>query len=440
MPVATALEVVRHMSGTLPEQLAATGSMSGAVRYSAVDGLTGKLELDDASVTLPDADPLRTTHAVAAIEANAISLDRTTVSLGEESAEIEGSYVFSKPGGLDLKIVTRGLSVEALQSFRLAAIPMVDRTAQGKWRGWARYRASEETAAGEWSGEYELQNASIAVDGLAEPIRVQSAAVSLHGARVSVTKMRAQAGQVPFTGEYRWEPSATWPHKFKLAIAQADSAELERLWAPVLDRSRGFFARALLGSAPLPAWFKTRRADGTVSITALTIGDTAVAIENARVLWDGSLVRLAGVKGSVNEVPLTGNLELDLSKSAPRYRFTGKLEELAYKGGKLDFDGWLETEGNGADLVANAHAEGRVHGRTIAFTPDADFRAVAGCFEMSMASGGLRWKLSGLEVKQSLDTLYGQGATQADGRLVLDLTGRGRQMRFTGGVAIPAPQ
>jgi hypothetical protein len=58
----------------------------------------------------------------------------------------------------------------------------------------------------------------------------------------------------------------------------------------------------------------------------------------------------------------------------------------------------------------------------------------------SLASGGLRWKLSGLEVKQSLDTLYGQGATQADGRLVLDLTGRGRQMRFTGGAAIPAPQ
>jgi hypothetical protein len=129
-----------------------------------------------------------------------------------------------------------------------------------------------------------------------------------------------------------------------------------------------------------------------------------------------------------------------LSKSAPHYRFTGKLEELAYKGGKLDFDGWLETEGNGADLVANAHAEGRVHGRTIAFAPDADFRAVAGCFEMSMASGGLRWKLSGLEVKQNVDALYGQGATQADGRLVLDLTGRGRQVRFTGGAVVPAPQ
>lgn len=440
MPVATVLEVVRHMSGTLPERLAATGSMSGGVRYSAADGLVGKLELDDASVTLPDADPLRTAHAVATIEGSAFSLDRTTVSLGDESAEIEGSYVLGKPGGLDLKIVTKGLSVEALQSFHLAAIPMVDRTSQGRWRGWARYRASEETTAGEWSGEYELQNARIAIEGLAEPLQVQSAAVSLNGARVSVTKLRAKAGEIAFTGEYRWEPAATWPHKFKLAIPQADSAELERLWAPVLDRSRGFIARALLGSAPLPAWFKARHADGTISVAALTVGDTPVSIASARVLWDGSLVRLAEVKASVNEVPLTGNLEVDLSKGTPHYRFTGKMEELAYKGGKLDFDGWIETEGNGADLVANARAEGRVHGRAIAFAADADFRTVAGCFEMTLASGGLRWKLSGLEIRQSAETYYGQGATQADGRLVLDLTGRGRPVRFTGSPVASAAQ
>src|SRR5258706_2191205 len=384
MPAATALEVVRHMSGTLPEQLAATGTLSGAVHYNVADGFTGRLELDDASVTLPDADPGRTAHAVAAIEASVVSLDRTTVSLGEESAELEGSYDFGKPGGLDLKIVTKGLSVEALQSFRLAAIPMLDRTPQGKWRGWARYRASQETTAGEWAGEYELQNARIAIEGLADPVRVQSAAVVLNGARVSVSKMRAKVGDIAFTGEYRWEPAAIWPHKFRIEIPRADSAEVERLWAPVLDRSRGFIARTLLGSAPLPAWFKARRADGTISVAALTIGETPVAIESARVLWDGSLIRFAAISASVNEVPLSGNLELDLSRTAPHYRFTGKLEELAYKGGKLDFDGWLETEGSGADLLANARAEGRVHGRAIAFSPDADFRSVAGCFAMTL--------------------------------------------------------
>jgi hypothetical protein len=57
-----------------------------------------------------------------------------------------------------------------------------------------------------------------------------------------------------------------------------------------------------------------------------------------------------------------------------------------------------------------------------------------------VAPAGLRWKLSGLEVKQGGETYFGQGATQADGRVVLDLTGRGRQFRYTGSIIALAPQ
>jgi vacuolar-type H+-ATPase subunit E/Vma4 len=43
-----------------------------------------------------------------------------------------------------------------------------------------------------------------------------------------------------------------------------------------------------------------------------------------------------------------------------------------------------------------------------------------------------RWKLSNVEVNQSGDALAGSGASQADGRMVLDLTSRGRAQRYTG--------
>jgi hypothetical protein len=208
----------------------------------------------------------------------------------------------------------------------------------------------------------------------------------------------------------------------------------------VLDRSRGFIARTLLGSAPQPALFKARRADGTISVDALTVAENIVAIDSARVLWDGSLVRFSGVNASVNELPVSGHLEVDLAGAAPHYRFTGKLEDVAYKGGQLDFDGWVEGDGLAAELAASVHAEGSLHGRSITFAPDADFRSIAGCFEMAVAPAGLRWKLSGLEVKQGGETYFGQGATQADGRVVLDLTGRGRQFRYTGSIIALAPQ
>ncbi len=60
-----------------------------------------------------------------------------------------------------------------MRSFGLAAIPVLDHTPQGSWRGWAQYED------GGWSGEYELQNARVQVEGLADVLRIQSASVKL---------------------------------------------------------------------------------------------------------------------------------------------------------------------------------------------------------------------------------------------------------------------
>jgi hypothetical protein len=47
-----------------------------------------------------------------------------------------------------------------------------------------------------------------------------------------------------------------------------------------------------------------------------------------------------------------------------------------------------------------------------------------------MTATGPRWKLSGLKLIQGNDSLSGEGATQADGRLVLDLSSGGRQVTY----------
>jgi hypothetical protein len=428
IPLATALEVARHMGAAFPGKLEAEGAISGSVRYSDSEGPSGSVELQNASLTLPNAQQLRTKSAVLSIDREAMSLEPSEVRLGEkESVGVEGSYRLEPSGSLDLKITTAGLSVADLHSFGVAAIPVLEQTSQGTWRGWARYRRAP-SHKGEWSGEYELQNARMQVDGLADPVRIQSAAVVLSATRTVVSKVRAKAGSIAFTGDYRWEPAAERPHKFHFVIPNADAGELERIWAPTLQRERGFLARTLgLGSTPLPEWLKTRRADGTLTVESFTMGETKMRIDAARLLWDATVVRLAGVSAHLDQAALAGDLAVDLSGRSPHYRFEGKLQDFAYKGGKLDFEGSVDADGAGAALVASLHGDGRLHGRSIAFAPDAEFRSVASCFEI-IAS---RWKLSDLEVTQGLDTYSGQGATQADGRLQLELSNRGGNRSFT---------
>ena len=330
---------------------------------------------------------------------------------------------------------------------------------QGTWRGTMRYRWVPSTsgdAHGEWSGDYELQNARVSLDGLADPLRIQSATVSLNGPRLSVMRLRARAGSIAFTGEYHWDPKATRPHLFRIAIPEADAAELVRLWTPALVRERGFLARTLrLSPEPLPDWLKDRRADGTVSVGSLNLaslnpgslnsgslnpGDAHLKIDGARLLWDGAQVRLLHADAHLDQASLNGDIALDLSGRSPHYHAVGKVADFAYNGGRLDFEGSLD-----GDAFGSARAEGSLRGRSIAFAPDNDFRSVTGCFEIVTAAEGRtgiapRWKLTELEVFEGGEAFYGTGATQPDGRLALELLGHGRQLHVSSGPPVMALQ
>ncbi len=453
VPLAGLAEVVRHMGAPLPDQLAAEGEVSGTLNYNE-DGLTGRAELADASLALPGVPPLSAKSAALDIGDGMVSLEKSTIEIGEkDSAEVQGSYSFLQPPGLpstgiDLRITTRGMNVADMRSFGLAAIPLLDQTGQGSWRGWARYQTTSQSAAqaAGWSGEYDLLNARIPVDGLSDPLRIQSASVKLNGARVAITKLSARLGAIAFTGDYRWEPAAVHPHKFNIKIEEADIAELARLLAPSLNRERGFLARTLrLSAPPVPDWLKARRADGTISIGSLSAGNTTVSVNQARLLWDAGIVRLSGIDATflsstlstanLADASLTGDLETDLSGGVPHYRFDGKLNDVPYKGGKLDFDGAFDAEGEGLALLDSLHAEGHLRARSIAFSSDADFLAASACFELQ----GLRWKFGSVEVNQGGETYFGTGGSQPDGRLVLDVVRGSRSVRFSGPLLAAAP-
>jgi hypothetical protein len=424
----TILKIARSMGATYPEQVAAEGKVSGSLIFNG--GLSGVLALEEASLTLPGAAPLRASEATVNIAQGTVRLGRTVVQAGEsQSAEVEGSYSLSEPRELDVKVTTRGLNVADMRSFAMAAIPVLRETSKGLWRGWARYRADK------WSGEFELRDASIHVEGIAEPVTIDSAAVSLNGERVAVTRMQAHAGELAFSGSYRWEPAAKRPHKFALVIPEADAAGFEALLAPTLPRPGGFLSRTLrLGSpAPAPPWLEGRHAEGTVSISLLTAGDAKARDASARIEWDGAKVRLAKLAARLDPGSISGDVEIDLAGVEPRFHFDGKLVDFAYRGGTLDLEGTL-------DASDGIRGEGKLRGRAISFAPDAEFRTVAATFEVQGAGAQARWKLTSVEVNQGGELFTGSGSTQSDGKLLLDLASRGRPLRVSALLFAPPAQ
>jgi hypothetical protein len=131
---------------------------------------------------------------------------------------------------------------------------------------------------------------------------------------------------------------------------------------------------------------------------------------------------------------------VDLAGRSPHYRFDGRLQDVAYKGGKMDFEGSVEAEGSGVELLKSIQGAGNLYGRSIAFAPEVDFRNVAGCFEIAASASGPHWRLYDIEVTQGQETYQGQGTARSDGRVMLDLSNRIRQVRYTGSLFAMAPQ
>ncbi|HSR05693.1 MAG TPA: hypothetical protein VLM42_00965, partial [Bryobacteraceae bacterium] len=400
-------------------------------RYRNTEGLGGNLELRDAAVTVPDAAPLKIPTATIFLKDKTIVAGPNTVQIGgQEAADVEATYQTGDGGGTEVKITTRRMNIADLRTL-VGAVPLLDRVTGGTWRGTVTYQKPAATAAA-WSGDFEVQNTSLAVDGIADPVHLQAASVTVNPEQVSVTRIRAKAGDVAFTGDYRWTADTYQPQRFRLQIPEAASTEIERLFQPTTSREGGLIARTLrLGAAgATPEWLTQRNVEGNISIQSLTVADTRFSINTARVSWIGDAVKVSGIQGKVADAALTGDLHVDLSGRAPAYRFDGKLEDVPYKGGKLDFTGKVTAAGAGASLLASVKAEGTLRGRAVAFSPEAEFRRVAGQFSVTMTPTGPKWKLSALELTQGSDSYSGDGATQADGKLVLDLLSGGRQFHY----------
>jgi hypothetical protein len=445
-PLAPLVELARHMGVQVPPKLRVAGTMDGAIGYGGQGSLQGVLGFHDTVVTIPDSAPMRFEAAQLLFDHGHLHLAPAVVRTAQDDqAQVEADYAFDSQE-LALSISTGSMDVASLRSqVALAAVPWLEQVQAGHWKGQLRYTwrpsvPDEEEEPVGWTGKIELANAVIPIDGLADPVKIESASAQIDGPRIALDRLRVAAGKIQAQGEYRYEPGTQRPHHVRLQVAELDGSELERELSPVLLRRRGLIQRALnLGKVPEPDWLRTRRVDGTVQVGVLRFGkmpgDTRVEHVRAHMLWDGLKAEFGNLQARLENGSVTGTLSVNLRGARPAYRLSSRLKAMDCRAGKVDAETVLDTSGTGPELLENLKAAGTFSGRAMEIAELPPFKTISGAFKFAWRARTPRLELSDLQLATGAEIFTGKGATQDDGKLVVELSSGAREMRVSGTLA-----
>jgi hypothetical protein len=430
LPAASLVETARHFGAPFPPGVQVEGQVEGAIGYSSQSGVGGQLTLANASLKSPQGGSAQFDSAQVQISDGRVVLAPSDIQLEDgQSAQIEGEYALDNSHAA-IRISTRQLAVGASHLLDAAPIPLLDQASQGSWKGWISYEKAAEK--GVWSGQYDLQNAALEIPGLASPVRLAAATVQMNDDGIQLTHMRGRAGTVKFEGDCRYDASVPHPLRLRLKIAELQFADVEGLMLPALSRDEGFLARAFRREHPLPKWLVERDADVNLQVTRLLNDDLPLGSLSAHAVWRGPSIAISNMEWQLDSMHATGKVTVNLTRAEPSYELNGTVENFDYRNGQLDIDGELQTRGIGAALLLNLRSKGTFDGRGIMLAPDSEVREVSGTYRVGPSYGVPRLLLSNVQVLQGGDTLVGQGASQPDGHIVLELASGRKQVRLTG--------
>ncbi|MBV6432547.1 MAG: hypothetical protein IANPNBLG_02689 [Bryobacteraceae bacterium] len=433
LPVSALTGVFQFMNVTLPSRVSLEGNISGVLSYSPAHGLQGLLELPEASVNSGGiAFQLRAARF--AVDGEQFRLLPAILDLGNgKSAQVEGRYSpsahsFSWRTGNTLMPVKELLANS--KQLLGATVPLLDQLEKGDWRGTLQFEKTGDDPA-HWSGQFAIRNARLEIPGLASPVDVEAAAGTIVRNRLLLDSIAATAGEVAFQAAYRQDLSGPRPNHFKVHIEEVDASDLESLFLPTLKRSGGFL-RSLSFRAAVPQWLRDRHLEADVTVDSLLSADKSLGGLHGLLVWDGPQVDLTKARWSNEESSGAGSIHLRLSRAEPEYRITAEFRNLPWKGGVIDAEGRMRTSGTGFDLLRNMTSTGRFTGRELTFSGQDGFATIGGAYELSVPRGVPVLKLSALEASSGDELFTGQGATENDGKLYVDLASGRKKLRMAG--------
>lgn len=439
-PAQPLLELARHMGAPLPASLRLSGTLDGAVGFSGQGGLQGELGFRNAGLSVQDSPPIHFEQARVLFDRGHIHLMPALVSTADDdTAAVEADFTWLTPV-LQFSVTTEGMDVASLHSqVFLSGLPFLQRLKSGVWKGRLDYESNFSPSSPSdplWTARIQLTGVEAALDGIAEPLQLESATAEIQGARLVLDRIRARLGHARIQGEYRYEPKLARPHRFRLSIPELSAPELERLLLPTLQRRRGLIARTLgIGATRVPDWLQSRHMDGSVSVGLVASSDVRLRNVTARVLWDTTQVELVDMQARVENGLFSGRLSADLSGNHPAYQLAGQLKSVDWRGGKLNADASIATSGVGADLLMNLKSEGSFAGHALELAPFGSFDFISGCYELDSTPRVPRLRLTALQLSDGSDVYFGRGETQQDGRLWIELSNGSKQRKISGTLA-----
>jgi hypothetical protein len=405
------VKVAHRLGAPLPDELKLTGQLDAAVGYSGT--FEGAATLHHASISVPGSAPVELESAQVVITQGHATLSPTLVTFpAKQEATFEATYNMGDPAP-EFTVTTAGLNVQAL-----AGVPLLAALPEGQWSGRLRY------AQQNWSGSFELSKAVMNFPGFSEPVKLESAEGKLDGAHVILQRIHASAAGIEAQGEYRYEPGALRPHRFRLTLPEVDAAALEKLAMPAISRKSGLFN---FGKPTLPDWLKQLRADGTVQIGLLHAGGLELTKFKTRVLWDGAHVALPDVTAAVGPGSLTSRVVMDLGGRTPLYEVTSQLSGFAWKTGKLDADVTMQTNGIGTETLNHLHSTGTFTGRNVL----EDFSSVSGRYDLRWSATSPKLSFTDLKLAGEGEVLSGNASLQKDGTVLVQLANGTRQLKVS---------
>lgn len=415
LPLDSLRALLTELAPALPANLTIGGKVTGVVSMSR-SGVQGRVRVQDAvsgEVTAEQADVL--------VEGSSLILEPARITLDRRTATVEGRFN-AATGARAIKLQATQMAVKDLSRLGLAAdIPLFAGLQGGRWTGQIGVQIEPDTEP-EWTINAQLEDFALPVNGLREPVRIAAAAVAVHGEALSLQQMRGRAGDVAFRGSYQSSRRAP----LQITVERTSIADLVSLLEPSLHRPGSLLSRTLRRTEPAPEWLRTRHTAGSIAIGTLEYGEQAAENVRAAFTWHGSTIQLSDLTGIYSAGKLQGALTARLDSGEPRFQGTISLDGAKWRDGTLDLQAELRAEGLGPAFTRSLVLEGSFSAKDLDPVNDQDWRTANGCFVYRAP----RLELTGVQAAIGDGIYVGQGSTNPDGRLALDLSSPRRTLRI----------
>lgn len=438
-PLGSMRALAGELGISLPSEAPLEGNFAGVLGYSSTHGPKGQMQIANASVAVPDLPATKLAEARVIVDNHRWQVPATEIRFSEREAvtvELAGD---SSRASREMAIASAGFDVE--RSRRLWQFlagggdpPFFDRCRQGNWAGSVRYAQPDASSPGAWSGDLRATGAVCAVDGVADPARVDAAQINVMGAAMTARRINARVGKLVLTGDADYDPGRRRPLRLRLSVAgESQAAEVERLLAPALRRERGFISRTFGSSrVALPEWLASRRLDAVLQFAALAAGEVRVEGVSARLSWDGAAIDVPDFNATLGRGGTAkGSMKVSLAGAAPEYRGRLIVANAALREGRIDGEGEWETAGTGGvQWLGAMKAKGAFQARgNVLAAAEPPLDALAGEFVLAPPA---RLQLTALQATYEETGWQGEGGAASDGRVVFDLTAGTRALKASG--------